>query len=52
MNRKLRPATRPPATTWALVEVLFFNSRRYDLGRVGRYKLNRKLAELAAPWAP
>lgn len=23
---------------------LFFNSRRYDLGRVGRYKINKKLA--------
>ncbi len=27
----------------ALVEALFFNSRRYDLGRVGRFKLNQKL---------
>ena len=27
----------------SLLENLFFNSRRYDLGRVGRYKLNRRL---------
>ncbi|MBI4078907.1 MAG: DNA-directed RNA polymerase subunit beta [Candidatus Levybacteria bacterium] len=27
---------------------LFFNNRRYDLGRVGRYKINRKLAKVAA----
>ncbi|HSX09671.1 MAG TPA: DNA-directed RNA polymerase subunit beta [Candidatus Saccharimonadales bacterium] len=26
---------------------LFFNNRRYDLGRVGRYKMNKKLAAIA-----
>ncbi|GFP35150.1 DNA-directed RNA polymerase subunit beta, partial [Candidatus Hakubella thermalkaliphila] len=26
-----------------LLDSLFFNSRRYDLGKVGRYKLNKKL---------
>ncbi len=26
-----------------LIESTFFNSRRYDLGRVGRYKLNKRL---------
>lgn len=26
---------------------LFFNNRRYDLGEVGRYKLNKKLAEVS-----
>jgi len=25
------------------VQSLFFNFRRYDLAKVGRYKLNRKL---------
>ncbi len=30
-----------------LVESLFFNFRRYDLGRVGRYKLNKKLSAVA-----
>jgi DNA-directed RNA polymerase subunit beta len=47
--RKMRPGD--PVTldnACSLVENLFFNSRRYDLGRVGRYKLNRKL-DLAVP---
>ena len=35
------PPTRDNAAT--LVESLFFNFRRYDLGRVGRYKFNKKL---------
>ncbi len=42
--RRLRPG-EPPNTDNArnLLESLFFNPRRYDLGRVGRYKLDRKL---------
>src|SRR5436305_6553796 len=32
----------------SLVKNLFFNARRYDLGSVGRYKLNRKL-DLSIP---
>ena len=42
--RRLRPG-EPPNVENAknLVENLFFNPRRYDLGRVGRYKLNRRL---------
>ena len=32
----------------SLLDNLFFNSRRYDLGRVGRYKLNRRL-KLSTP---
>ncbi len=42
--RKLRPGeppTRENAQT--LLDNLFFNPKRYDLARVGRYKLNRKL---------
>ncbi|MFH1245343.1 MAG: DNA-directed RNA polymerase subunit beta [Candidatus Omnitrophota bacterium] len=42
--RKLRPAD--PVTIDAasgLVEKMFFSAKRYDLGRVGRYILNRKL---------
>jgi DNA-directed RNA polymerase subunit beta len=27
-----------------LIEQMFFDSRRYDLGKVGRYKLNRRLS--------
>ena len=39
--RRIRPG-EPPNITSAdtLVDSLFFNERRYDLGRVGRYKLN------------
>ncbi len=47
--RKLRPgdpATLENART--LVFNLFYHTRRYDLGSVGRYKLNRKL-DLAIP---
>ena len=42
--RRLRPG-EPPNVENAknLLENLFFNPRRYDLGRVGRYKLNRRL---------
>ena len=42
--RRLRPG-EPPSVENAknLLQSLFFNPRRYDLGRVGRYKLNRRL---------
>ncbi|MGL4173146.1 MAG: DNA-directed RNA polymerase subunit beta [Actinomycetota bacterium] len=42
--RKLRPG-EPPTREAAqnLLENLYFNSKRYDLARVGRYKLNKKL---------
>ena len=42
--RRLRPG-EPPSIENArnLIESLFFNPRKYDLGRVGRYKLNRRL---------
>ena len=32
-----------------LLDSLFFNPRRYDLGKVGRYKLNRRLGLPAEP---
>ncbi|MCL5025769.1 MAG: DNA-directed RNA polymerase subunit beta [Chloroflexi bacterium] len=42
--RKLRPGDPPrPENARSLLTALFFNPRRYDLGRVGRYKLNRRL---------
>ncbi|WP_203964022.1 DNA-directed RNA polymerase subunit beta [Actinocatenispora thailandica] len=47
--RKLRPGeppTRENAQT--LLDNLFFNPKRYDLAKVGRYKVNKKL-ELDAP---
>jgi len=42
--RRLRPG-EPPSVDNArnLLHNLFFNPRKYDLGRVGRYKLNRNL---------
>jgi DNA-directed RNA polymerase subunit beta len=42
--KRLRPG-EPPAVDSArnLLNSLFFDSRRYDLARVGRYKLNKKL---------
>src|SRR6266508_1222358 len=47
--KKLRPGDPPTVdNARALVTSLFFNFRRYDLGRVGRYKLNKALAEVAA----
>ena len=42
--RRIRPG-EPPSRENAknLMDNLFFNPRRYDLGRVGRYKLDRRL---------
>jgi DNA-directed RNA polymerase subunit beta len=44
LYRKLRPG-EPPTVTGGqqLLESRFFDNKRYDLGRVGRYKLNKKL---------
>jgi DNA-directed RNA polymerase subunit beta len=42
--RRLRPGDPPNAeNARTLLNSLFFNFRRYDLGRVGRYKLNKRL---------
>ncbi len=42
--RRLRPGEPPSVdNARALLENLFFNPRKYDLNRVGRYKLNRDL---------
>jgi len=42
--RKLRPGDPPTIeNARAFLTGLLFNERRYDLGRVGRYKLDRKL---------
>jgi DNA-directed RNA polymerase subunit beta len=44
LYRKLRPG-EPPTISGGqqLLDSRFFDPKRYDLGRVGRYKLNRKL---------
>ncbi|OGO50188.1 MAG: DNA-directed RNA polymerase subunit beta [Chloroflexi bacterium RBG_16_63_12] len=42
--RRLRPGDPPTVeNARGLMTSLFFNPRRYDLGRVGRYKLNKRL---------
>jgi DNA-directed RNA polymerase subunit beta len=46
--KKLRPGDPPTAdNARALVQSLFFNFRRYDLARVGRYKLSKALGDVA-----
>jgi DNA-directed RNA polymerase subunit beta len=47
--RKLRPGEPPTReAAQALLENYYFNPKRYDLAKVGRYKVNRKLG-LALP---
>src|SRR5690554_6347783 len=47
--RKLRPGEQVAAeAARALLDNYYFNSKRYDLAKVGRYKINRKLG-LEAP---
>ncbi|SFB82226.1 DNA-directed RNA polymerase subunit beta [Streptomyces aidingensis] len=42
--RKLRPGEPPTKeAAQALLENLYFNPKRYDLAKVGRYKINKKL---------
>lgn len=49
LYRKLRPG-EPPTVSGGqqLLDSRFFDPKRYDLGRVGRYKINKKL-RLAVP---
>ncbi len=43
--RKLRPGDPPTvANSRSLLKRLFFDPKKYDLGRVGRYKINQKLS--------
>lgn len=47
--KKLRPGDPPSVSGGrSLLESRFFDDKRYDLGRVGRYKLNKKLG-LSSP---
>ena len=42
--RKLRPGEPPTAEAGqGLLDNFYFNSKRYDLAKVGRYKINKKL---------
>ena len=44
LYRKIRPAdTATPEAGHTLLDSFYFNTKRYDLARVGRYKINRKL---------
>ena len=44
LYRKIRPADTPtPEAGRNLLDSFYFNTKRYDLARVGRYKINRKL---------
>ncbi len=44
LNKKLRPGEIPNLDSiHSYVKSLFFDRRKYDLSRVGRYKLNKKL---------
>ncbi|MFO7591881.1 MAG: DNA-directed RNA polymerase subunit beta [Acidimicrobiia bacterium] len=43
--RKLRPGEPPtPDSARQLIENLFFNPKRYDMAKVGRHKVSKKLA--------
>ena len=43
--RRLRPGDPPTLdNARSLLQSLFFNARRYDLGRVGRHKVNTRIA--------
>jgi len=49
--RRLRPGDPPTVdNAQSLLSSLLFNYRRYDLGRVGRYKVNRRL-DISTPLA-
>ncbi len=42
--RKLRPGDPPTAAGGrTMLEARFFDAKKYDIGRVGRYKINKKL---------
>ena len=44
--RKLRPGEPPtPDSARALLENLFFNPKRYDMAKVGRHKVSKKLSK-------
>jgi DNA-directed RNA polymerase, beta subunit len=48
--RQLRNSEPPDeATAMDVIDKLFFSDKRYDLGDVGRYRLNRKLNQTTSP---
>ena len=50
--RQLRGAELPDdETARGIIDKLFFSDKRYDLGEVGRYKINEKLG-METSWIP
>ncbi len=50
LYKRLRPGDPPTLdNARSLINALFFNPRRYDLGKVGRYKLSKRLGLDQAP---
>ena len=50
LYKRLRPGDPPTLdNARGLINSLFFNPRRYDLGKVGRYKLSKRLGLEPAP---
>jgi DNA-directed RNA polymerase subunit beta len=48
--KRLRPGEPPTVeSARSLLEALFFDAKRYDLAKVGRYKLNKKLIDYQDP---
>ncbi|MHB8074586.1 DNA-directed RNA polymerase subunit beta [Desulfosporosinus fructosivorans] len=48
--KRLRPGEPPTVdSARSLLEALFFDAKRYDLAKVGRYKLNKKLIDFQEP---
>src|SRR5665648_295851 len=48
--KRLRPGEPPTVdSARSLLEALFFDAKRYDLAKVGRYKLNKKLIDFQNP---
>ncbi|OLN32424.1 DNA-directed RNA polymerase subunit beta [Desulfosporosinus metallidurans] len=48
--KRLRPGEPPTVdSARSLLEALFFDAKRYDLAKVGRYKLNKKLGDFQDP---
>lgn len=47
--KRIRPGDlATPETAKTFIEAMFFNHKRYDLGKVGRYKMNQRLGMKAS----
>ncbi len=44
MYRRVRPGDlATPENAQSFIETMFYSPKRYDLGKVGRYKINKRL---------